>query len=222
MKKQMFAIMAMGVVLTASAFSPNTKWPYINEHFAEGTVYCGVNYSEARMNIHLAGNVLHYISPEDDKIYTAKHSDMDSVVIAGKKYVQTKVEGKMMEVVAENAGGMVMKLEYGDFDALAANTGAYGASLNSSSSRNLISLDLAGMNNQRHGLLLQEKNDGKDIPVRSRYYLRVKGMDVEANKKSIELIVPADKEEAWKAFLKKNKIKWKNPESLLLVLAFFK
>ena len=32
----------------------------------------------------------------------------------------------------------------------------------------------------------------------------------------------AEKEEEWKQFLKKNKIKWKKPESLQLVLEFFK
>jgi hypothetical protein len=38
----------------------------------------------------------------------------------------------------------------------------------------------------------------------------------------VEQIVPAEKEEEWKQFLKKNKIKWKKPESLLQVLEFFK
>jgi hypothetical protein len=58
--------------------------------------------------------------------------------------------------------------------------------------------------------------------VRSRYYLRIGKFDIEANKKAVEQIVPAEKEEEWKQFLKKNKIKWKNAESLTKVLDFFK
>ena len=67
--------MTMSVVaLLASAYTPNTKWPYVYENFSEGTLYRGKDYSVAQFNIHYMGNVLHYISPEDDKIYTAKQS----------------------------------------------------------------------------------------------------------------------------------------------------
>lgn len=222
MKKQLFAAMMAVAALCANAFTPNTKWPYLNENFAEGTVYRGKDYSMARFNIHLLGNVLHYINPDDDKIYTAKHSDMDSVVIAGKKFVQTPVEGKLMEVLAVSGENLVLKLEYADFNVLAANSGAYGASLNSSASNNWASLDLAGMNTPRHGLMLQERNDGSDLRMRAKYYLLIGSRCVAANKGDVEDLLPAERKDEWKKFLKENKIKWKNPESLAVVLGFFK
>ena len=225
MRKQVLLMTMSVVALLASAYTPNTKWPYVYENFSEGTLYRGKDYSVAQFNIHYMGNVLHYISPEDDKIYTAKGNDVDSVMIADRKYVLVdhKDGRKMMEVVAQSGGNMAFRLDYVDFDAaMQSGGGAYGSSSNSSATRNLSSLDLGGMNNPKHGLLLQEKNDGKSLVVRSRYYLRIGKFDIEANKKAVEQIVPAEKEEEWKQFLKKNKIKWKKPESLLQVLEFFK
>ena len=225
MRKQVLLVMMSVVALVAGAYTPNTKWPYVYENFAEGTLYSGKDYSVAQFNIHYMGNVLHYISPEDDKIYTAKGNDVDSVVIADKIYmlVDHKDGRKMMEVVAQSGENKAFRLDYVDFDAaMQSGGGAYGSSSNSSATRNLSSLDLGGMNNPKHGLLLQEKNDGKSLVVRSRYYLRIGKFDIEANKKAVEQIVPAEKEEEWKQFLKKNKIKWKKPESLLQVLEFFK
>lgn len=225
MKRQVFTVILAFVALVVNAFTPNTKWPYMYEHFTEGTLYRGQDYSIAQFNIHYMGNVLHYVSPEDDKIYLAKGNDMDSVVINGKKFVLAdhKDGKKMMEVVAQNGANMALRLDYADFEAaMRSNTGAYGSSANSSATRNLSSLELAGMNNPKHGLMLQEKNDGKTLGVRTRYYLRIGKFDIEANKKAVEQIVPADREEQWKQFLKKNKIKWKKPESLALVLEFFK
>ena len=225
MRKQVLLVMMSVMALVAGAYTPNTKWPYVYENFAEGTLYRGKDYSVAQFNIHYMGNVLHYINPEDDKIYTAKGNDVDSVMIADRKYVLVdhKDGRKMMEVVAQSGGNMAFRLDYVDFDAaMQSGGGAYGSSSNSSATRNLSSLDLGGMNNPKHGLLLQEKNDGKSLVVRSRYYLRIGKFDIEANKKAVEQIVPAEKEEEWKQFLKKNKIKWKKPESLLQVLEFFK
>ena len=225
MRKQVLLMTMSVVALLASAYTPNTKWPYVYENFTEGTLYRGKDYSMAQFNIHYMGNVLHYISPEDDKIYTAKGNDVDSVVIADKTniLVDHKDGRKMMEVVAQSGENKAFRLDYVDFDAaMQSSGGAYGSSSNSSATRNLSSLDLGGMNNPKHGLLLQEKNDGKSLVVRSRYYLRIGKFDIEANKKAVEQIVPAEKEEEWKQFLKKNKIKWKKPESLQLVLEFFK
>ena len=77
------------------------------------------------------------------------------------------------------------------------------------------------MNNPMHGLLLQQKNDGNELFIRTKFFLRIGGQLVEANKKDVEKIVPADNKDAWKKFLKENKIKWKNAESLESVIAFF-
>jgi hypothetical protein len=219
MKKVVFFAMMSAFALAASAFTPNTKWPYMMEQFQEGTLYRGKDYSVAQFNIHYKGNVLHYINPKDDKIYEAKQNDMDSVVIAGKKFV--KADGKVMEVVAQKDANLVLKYDFADFSQLNRATGAYGSSANSSATRQLSSIDMAGLDNPKHGLLLQEKNDGSELYIRTKYFLRVGNVVVEADKKDIEKMLPDSQKDAWKQFLKKNKIKWKNEDSLVLVLSFF-
>lgn len=219
MKKSIIIIALCFFYIASNAYTPNTQWPYLNENFEEGTVYRGKDFSSAKFNIHLVDNILHYINPDDDKIYAAKNSEIDSVVIAGVPY--THCQGKMMAIVAKNTRGMVLRYDYADFDALFTQTGAYGTSLNTGSGRNLSSLELAGMSNQRHGLMLQEKHNGKEIGMRKKYYLRIGRIEVYANKKAIEEILPTDRKDEWKQFLKKNKIKWSKPESLSLVLNFF-
>lgn len=220
MKKIFLAVMTMMVAVAAYAWTPNTKWPYLFEHFTDGTLHRGQDYSEAKFNIHLQGNILHYINPTDDKIYEAKQNDMDSVVIEGRTYVVSNRQ--VMEVVGQHGKNLVLKLEYGNFDPLFSSTGAYGASLNSSSSQNWASLDLAGHNNPRHGLMLQEKEDGRSFTTRTKYFLRIGKVDVEAKKSDVEELVPAEKKDAWKQFLKQQKIKWKDAGSLEKVLEFFK
>lgn len=220
MKKVLSAVTMALVALSAYAWTPNTKWPYLLEHFTEGTLYRGKDYSEAKFNIHLQGNILHYINPTDDKIYEAKQNDMDSVVIAGATYVVNK--GEVLEVVGRYGDNLVLKLEYGNFDPLFSASGAYGSSLNSSASEKWASLDLAGKNNPRHGLMLQEKDDGRTFTTRTKYFLRIGKITVEAKKGDVEDLVPAERKDAWKQFLKQQKIKWKKPESLVKVLEFFK
>ena len=219
MKKHFVLAMMAVVAIAANAFTPNTKWPYMLEDFQEGTLYRAGEYSVAQFNIHYMGNVLHYVNPKDNKIYEAKQNDMDSVVIGVQKFVLA--DGKVMELVGEKGANQVLKYDYADFAMLNQGSGAYGSSANSSATRQLTSIELAGMNNPMHGLLLQQKNDGNELFIRTKYFLRIGGQLVEANKKDVEKIVPADNKDAWKKFLKENKIKWKNAESLESVIAFF-
>ena len=55
-----------------------------------------------------------------------------------------------------------------------------------------------------------------------KYFLKLGNKVIEAGKKDVEKILADGQKDAWKQFLKKNKIKWKNPESLVLVLDFLK
>ncbi len=223
MKKHVLTIAMLAVAMLATAqYSPNTKWPYLFENFENGVLYRDKEHSEEAMfNIHFMGNTLHYVSPTDEKIYTAKYNRMDSIVTSHGTFVQG-IDGQMMQVVAKSGENMVLKLEYADFDMLFETGGAYGSSSSTSATRKLSSLDLGGLNNPKLGLLLQEKNDGDDLRIRTRYYIRVGGNDVEANKGDIEDFLGEEKKASWNQFLKANKIKWKKVESLAKVLEYFK
>ena len=63
------------------------------------------------------------------------------------------------------------------------------------------------------------KNDGKELPVRTQYYILHNGNLILAKKQEIMNLPGIDKQKA-KLFFKNEKIKWKNVESLSKVISF--
>ena len=127
---------------------------------------------------------------------------------------------RMMKLCASKGDDALLLLEKGDFDSLVEGTGAYGSSLNSSAARDLSSLDLGGLDKPELGRMLQEKNDGSIISIKPEYYFVINGEQVEATKKGLDKYFKDSKPDEWKAFLKANKIKWKDAESLAKILDF--
>ena len=221
MRKIIVLLLLVTTALTVSAqkYSPNTKWPYIYENFTEGTIFFdGNKKTKAQLNIHLLGNVLHYLA-DDGRIFTSDDKDVVRVEIGSDAYIYS--DHKLVRIVAVDKTNLLVELTKADFDALFTSTGAYGASLYSSSSRDLSSLDLGGLENAELGRMLQEKNDGRDIPLQKQYLFIINGQQVEASKKGVEKFVGEDRAEALKEFLKVNKTKWKKEDSLTQLLGFF-
>jgi len=220
MKGYCLLLLLFSSVLTVSAqrFEPNTKWPYIYQDFTDGTIYfTGDKKSEAKLNIHLWGNKLHYISG-DQKILESNEKGIIRVEIGSDAYIYC--DRQLVKVLAAEQNQLLVEESKADFDALFSSTGAYGASLNSASARDLSSLDLGGLNNPELGLMLQERNDGSALSVRTRYYFVINGKMVEANKKQVEQLLNDSGKKEWKTFQKQNKIKWKKEDSLKQVLSF--
>jgi hypothetical protein len=222
MKKLLIALLLAGAVsATAQKYEPNTKWPYVYETFQPGTIYFdGKEKTSADLNIHLWGNVLHYVS-KDGKIYQSSDNNVVRVEMAGNAYIFS--DHKLVKIIANEGNSLLVKLTRGDFDALrSAGGGAYGASTNSSATRDLSSLgfELGGLNNPELGLMLQEKRDGRAIPIVEQYFFILDGQQIEANKRSVEKFLGDDKADQLKQFLKANKTKWKNEESLKTLLKF--
>lgn len=218
MRKFLLCIILIIPLVSSAQYVPNTKWPYLNEVFQHGTIFLGIeNKSEADMNIHLVGNVLHYIS-DDGRIFEVKDNNISRIEIGNKAYIP--IDKKIMEIISVKGEYLLLKLEKADFDAMGEGTGAYGASLNSSSSKDLSSLNIGGMNNPKLGEMLQQRHDGRDIPMLTKYYFLCKDKLLEANKNSVESIITAENKIQWKQFLKDKKIKWKNEKSLIEILDF--
>ena len=210
----------LGCTISVNAqFAPNTRWPYLYENFSQGTIYFAKNQkSEAQLNVHLLGNTLHYIT-QDGKIFESSDKDVIRVEIGNDTY--WFANHKLMQVITQEGDCALLKLVYGDFDSMTSGSGAYGSSLNSSASRDLSSLDLGGLNQPELGKMLQERNDGSEIPLETAYYFILGGKVVEANKKAVTETVEVSQSDNWKKFLKENKIKWKKEDSLISVLGFF-
>lgn len=219
MRRFLLMILLGYAVLVNAQFAPNTRWPYLYENFMQGTIYFAKKQkSEAQLNIHLLGNTLHYIT-QDGKIFESSDKEVVRVEIGSDIYLFA--DHKLMQLVAQKESNVLVKLVYGDFDSMTSGSGAYGASLNSSASRDLSSLDLGGLNQPELGKMLQEKNDGSEIPLEVSYYFILNGRVVEANKKALTETIEVSQSDNWKQFLKENKIKWKKEDSLISVLGFF-
>lgn len=219
--KRLFSISIIAFcALTAMAqsFEPNTKWPYLYKDFTQGTIYFeGNQKSTLQLNIHLWGNVLHYVAA-DGRIFESKDSKVMRVEIDKDAYIFS--DHKLVEIKATNGNNLLVKLTKADFDALNSGGGAYGSSLNSSAVKELSSLDLGGLNQPELGKMLQEKNDGSIIPLSYVYYFIINGQQIEASKKSVDKYIGKAKTEDFAKFLKDKKIKWKKEDSLKEVLSF--
>ena len=224
MMRKVFSVIGLlllTVVAHAQKFEPNTKWPYVYEHFTPGTIYFeGNEKSSADMNIHLWGNVLHYVKA-DGKIYQSDDRKVVRVEIGTEAYLYS--DHKLMQLIANEGTNLLVLLTKGDFDAMrSSGGGAYGSSLNSSASRDLSSLgfDLGGLDQPELGLMLQEKKEGRTIPLVYQYFFIIGGQQIEATKKGVAKFLGDAKADAWKQFQKEHKIKWKQEESLKEVLLF--
>lgn len=199
-------------------YVPNTMWPYVYEDFLPGElVMKNGDKVRASFNIHLQEGELHYLN--EDKILFVSASRVKEVVVGEDRYIP--VEGKMMQIIAQDGKNCLLKSILGDFNALFTGTGAYGSSANTQAVRNLSSIEIGGKNIINHAVLLQNKESGKELPIVEKRYFFVNEVCVPATKKDVERNISVNPDE-WKAFLKANKIKWRKDEHLIKVLSFLK
>lgn len=223
MKRILLLLMVLSTTMALSAqryqkYKPNTKWPYVYENFDDGTIYFDSNQkTQARLNIHLWGNKLHYIS-SDQKILEADDNNIIRVEIGNDAYIYN--DRQLVKILAVEQNNLVVEQTKADFDALFSGTGAYGASLNSSASRDLSSLDLGGLDSPEYGRLIQEREDGRTISLKQQYSFIVNDKLIDANKKEVEKLLNNEGKNTLDNFIKQNKIKWKDIDSLKEVLQF--
>lgn len=213
------ALLALTVIAGAQRYEPNTKWPYLYQDFTPGTIFLDGNQKNSthELNVHLLGNKLHYLG-EDGRIYQSDEKKVTRVEIGSDAYIFS--DHRLVKIIATEGTNLLVMLTKANFDALQQGTGAYGASLNSSATRDLSSLDLGGLDKPELGKMLQEKNDGRAIPVAEQYFFIIGGQQIEATKRGVEKFLGDAKADALKQFLKDNKVKWKKEESLIQVLQF--
>lgn len=204
--------------MKAQSFEPTSTWPYVYEDFTSGKLMMTSGKTvDGNYNICLENNTVHFI--EGELVKQAASMDVVSVQIGSDVYVNTN--GKMLKVVAKSEKGLVVEENSIDMVKLNETGGAYGSSSSSNATTALSSLEGIGgtRTNMNHMELKNAKNDGKILPLIKKYYLVFGGKTVFASKKDVEGLDGVDKD-ALKGFLKKNKIKWRNPESLLTLVDF--
>lgn len=204
--------------ISAQDFKPTTTWPYIYPDFIPGELreYDGGTH-ETQYNIHLGAGTLHFI--EDGMIREASTAKIFSLRI-GKDYY-ANVGGVMMKVLANSDNGFVAQEIRADYAALNNTGGAYGSSSNSISTQALSSMEGIGGSrvNMNHMELKNAKEDGSILPTTTKLYLVLHDKVIFATKKDVNASYGIDKK-TFAAFLKENKVNWKDPQDLLHVIDF--
>jgi len=218
-QKIFFCIIALCSAIASQAQEVTTMWPYIYPDFQEGIVHFKDHKSlRAPLNVHLLKSTLHYL--EDKKIKEATSGDIESVHIGRDQYYVC--DNQLIHVLNGDSTGFVAELVEADFSALMESGGAYGSSSSVQATRKVSSMEIGGVSIVNHMELKEKKDAGSLLPLTRKYFIVVAGKEYPATSKSIESQLPEERQEAFKLFVKQNKIKWKQPESLALLLDFFK
>ena len=217
--KKFLTSVAMTLFFALTVFAQNTvmsTWPYLYPEFVNGTVYMtdGKKY-EKEMNIHLAKGRLHFI--DEGMIKEVRTGDIILIELNGEQF--TVLDGNVVKAVGDLDKGYVAVHTTVDFQRLNESQGAYGITTTNSATMKMSSVDLVGVNTN-HMELRQNRNSGKEVALKNVYYIVTGGKVINANKKGIESQLDADGKAAFKAFQKHNKIKWQDPQSLLLLVDF--
>ena len=226
MKKLLYLF--IGLILAMPAFAqdeyPTANWPYLYPDFMEGELLrANKNSSKGQFNIHLNLSALHYVD-KNGKIKEADTWGVIGLIIGEDRF--RFVEGKMLKVLAESKGGSVVKESRANYSAIVRKDGAMGTTaLNSTTTKTFLYNENAI--NQYNGYLLTDvykdlhamKSQSERLPVNSSMYLVIGHRLVPANKKSVAEIEGINKK-AFSAFLKSEKIDWKDPEDLVKVIDY--
>lgn len=197
--------------ISAQKYDPTTNWPYLYEHFQEGTIYFADNSKiKAKVNVHMLNSVLHYLKGE--LIYQIEPKDLIRVDIGDKYFIY--VDNTLARIVHNSGVNLVTSITKGDFEALFRSSGAYGMSSTTSATRDLSSLEIGGLANNNHTTMMIEKENGKVLPLRQDYFLIIDGVSYSASKRALERELPDPQKQKLKEFLKANRMKWKDEKML--------
>ena len=212
------ALAAAALSAAAQNAEPTSTWPYLYPDFTEGEILALDGTSKkAVLNVHVLKAALHYIDGEFIKELAPGQAF--SARIGNDYYINAS--GKMMKILAQNNNGYVAEGVEVDIVKLNSTGAAYGSSSTTLGTMALSSLEGLGATNSgtsiNHMELKANKDNGQILPLLTKKYLFVNKLCIYATKRDVSDYVDAA---AFKAFLKANKVKWNDPQSLLGVVDF--
>jgi hypothetical protein len=211
-----FALASLFAV--AQEYDPTSTWPYLYPDFTEGEIMSIDGSSKkALLNVHVLKAALHYIDGE--LIKELAPGQAFSARIGQDYYINAS--GKMMKILAQNNNGYVAEGVEVDVVKLNSTGAAYGSSSTTLGTMALSSLEGVGSTNSgtsmNHMEIKANKDNGQILPLLRKKYLFVNKMCIFATKRDVSDVTDPT---AFKAFLKANKVKWNDPQSLLGVVDF--
>lgn len=216
MKKILNTLSLLLIAFAAFGQKTTTSWPYLYSDFANGTVYMkdGKKHDQ-EFNIHLAKGRLHF--NDNGVIKEVKTNDIHLVELNGELF--TSLQGFVVKVIGDPQTGYVAVHTYADYQKLNESDGPYGTKLDATTSYSVTPYDLTGVAGS-YDALMRNRNEGVTLPLKNDYYIVAGGRVFNASKKGIESNLDDAGKAAFKTFQKQNKIKWQDPQSLLLLVDF--
>ena len=231
--KKPITILLFGFLALSQAFSqeykPRETWPFIYEEFKEGAarMRSGDLVSEAPFNVNGPGTTVIYMVHDGSLMYVdgegiIMRADMSRVYTAKVgDDIYVNVLGRMYKVLSElDLGNVVSGVEI-DQDQQGKVSIGYGISSSTASAQG-VSLLMDGRFFQDNRSLQQtslDKYNGNVLPVNEVLYLMLGDRLIPATRQEI-LNVPGVDKKAAADFIKKEKIKWKDPASLEKLIIF--
>jgi hypothetical protein len=205
----------------AREYEPTEGWPYMFQDFKPAIVYYNDGKAEsANINVHLIKNDLHFT--DNDKIMLAHDGNkIDSVVCEDKTVLIRR--GNLYVTLLHKTDYVVIGTTCQcDFNALNDGSGAYGSPTTTASTQNVASFnDHGNMAALRYKEMTQNKYNTRTLPTINRTVMVVNDRAIcQANKRGVNELLTSEQKKAFNKYIKENKIKWKDINSLILVAKF--
>ena len=212
-------MLCFSMTLSGQEYRPRESWPYLLENFTEGVVtnYGGEASADGYFNVSVVDGKLHFV--KDGTIMVANMNQLQAVRIGEKIFINRM--GRLKEVVAEELSGYFVLLDVSvDEDELAKTDIGFGmrSAVASTQKLNTLAMGSATVNLSLDAAISAAK-EGAELPLKEKYVFLIKSREYPANKNSFLSMEGVDKASA-KAFLKAEKIKWRNADSLGKVLKY--
>lgn len=209
----------MAIPAFCQTYQPRETWPFVYEEFQPGATRTldGSLTTDAPFNVSVTDGSLLYINdagtimkPDMSRVYTARVGED----------VYVNIMGKMYKLLSElDCGLVVMGTEVDSAELEKVNIGYGKSAVASTQNISLIALDGGNGANKSLESFLATKYDGKELPTKENYYLRIGLRMIPATRQEI-LSLPGMDKKAANAFFKQEKITWKETASLEKVLVF--
>lgn len=198
----------------SKGYTPLTTWPYIYEDFQQGwiTTFQGNKINYDQINVSLANGRVHYI--QNGTIMEASLASIALLTIGEDSYVAAS--GKMVKVLKNTLKGAVVLSSTVDYDTLNKADIGYGSSATASTQNVSIAALSSEMDfsiNKSLDTVSTDKDSGTPLPIANVTGIYYKGMFYPATRTDVMSIPGIDKD-ALKDYIKKEKIKFNDVDSL--------
>ncbi|MBR5844415.1 MAG: hypothetical protein IKY75_07545 [Bacteroidaceae bacterium] len=209
------------ITVVAREYEPTEGWPYLFKDFKPAIVYYQDGKAEsANINVHLIKNDLHFT--DNEKIMLVHDGNKIDSVVCEDHTVLIHRANLYVTCLHKTDYVVIGTTSQCDFNALNDGDGAYGIPTTTASTQSIASFnDHGNMAALRYKEMTQNKYNTRTLPTINRTVMVVNDRALcHANKRGVSDLLTSEQKKAFNKYIKENKIKWKDINSLILVAMF--